>query len=61
MEITKDVEGELTEASNGGKIVKTAKRLNSQNINSRVVWTPTLKKGGKLTLTYTYQVYIPSR
>ncbi|MCB0825443.1 MAG: hypothetical protein KDC26_04590 [Armatimonadetes bacterium] len=61
MEITKDVEGELTEASNGGKIVKTAKRLNSQNINSRVVWTPTLKKGGKLTLTYTYQVYIASR
>ncbi len=60
LKITKDLLGEATAASHGAEIVKTTRGLNSANINCRLTWTQDLKKGERVELTYTYQIYLRS-
>lgn len=52
--------GEVTMASENGKIVKTAMGLNQLNPSSLITWTPTLESGKSLKLTYTVRVLVPT-
>lgn len=60
LKVTKDVLGEITVASHDGQIVKTTRGLNSANVNTRCTWQRKVEKGEKLTLEYTYQIYLRS-
>ncbi len=60
MKVSRTLTGEVIEAGNEGKVVKTAKGLRSVNVSSAINWTPTLKPGATLKLTYSYKVYVPT-
>lgn len=61
MRIRKSIEGEVIEAPGSASSFKSTKRLNQVNINSVIEWRPSLKKGEKVTFTYTYKVYTTAR
>lgn len=61
MKITKDVTGEVVASTGDAKVIKNAKGLRDVNAHAQIQWTPTVKAGEKLTLTYTYKVYVPTR
>jgi len=44
----------------GGELFKSASGLTRMNANSRLTWNKQLKAGEKLTLTYTYKMYVVS-
>ncbi|MBS1718190.1 MAG: hypothetical protein JSS72_10720 [Armatimonadetes bacterium] len=58
MEITKHLTGEITDDASGAKVVKLAKGLTAQNVQSELKWNPTIEPGKSTTLSYTYKVYI---
>ena len=58
IEITRDITGEVLEASHDGKIEKEGKRVHRVNSDSSLTWNISLKPGEDITLTYTYQQYI---
>jgi hypothetical protein len=60
MRITKSITGDETSIDGGAKVTKEAKGLQAINSQELLEWTPTLAKGQKLTLTYTYKVYVRS-
>ncbi len=56
--VRKAVVGEVAEASDSGKIVKLAKKLNSVNPDSQVTWDFELAPGAEKVLTYQYTVLV---
>lgn len=61
MKISKQLEGEVLKAEGSANLFKSAARLNQVNPTTLIEWRPTVKKGSKIVLEYTYQVYIPAR
>ena len=60
IEITKNLNGEVTKYDGEPKIVRLANGLNSVNPNSQMVWKVDVKPGkdNDVKLTYTYQIYV---
>jgi hypothetical protein len=56
--VRKAIVGEVAEASDSGKIVKLAKKLNSVNPDSQVTWEFELAPGAEKVLTYQYKVLV---
>lgn len=60
MKITKSLTGEVQTADGDPKITKVAKGLQEVNPRANLEWTPEIPAGKKLTLTYTYKLYVRS-
>ena len=58
LSVRKSLVGEVLESSEGGKVVKVVKKLNSVNPDSRVSWEFELAPGAEKVLTYSYKVLI---
>lgn len=58
--VTKEVVGEIFETTPEAKVTKSPGGLGQQNTTAKAVWTPTVAAGAKLTLTYSYRVYVRS-
>lgn len=58
--VTKEVVGEIFETSPTAKVTKSPGGLGQQNTTAKAVWTPTVPAGEKVTLTYSYRVYVRS-
>lgn len=56
--VRKAIVGEVAEASDGGKIVKLAKKINSVNPESQVTWEFELAPSAEKVLTYQYKVLV---
>jgi hypothetical protein len=61
MKISKQFEGEALSTGNADNVFKSAKRLNQVNPTTAVEWRPSLKKGEKKVIEYTYKVYVTAR
>lgn len=57
LRLRKRMTGEVFENS-AGKASRSSTGLNQINSNSMIEWTPTLKAGEKVKLTYKYRVYV---
>lgn len=60
MTITKNLTGEVTVSTGTPEITKTTRGLRQVNTTSRLTWKPDVKGGEKLTLEYTYKLYVPA-
>lgn len=60
LRIRHDFTGEVVSAEGSPDIKKTAKGLRDTNPSGRITWNRTLKPGEKLTLSFTYDVYVRS-
>lgn len=58
LSIKKNMVGDVSEANEGGKIIKLAKGLTAANANSQVSWDFELAPGAEKVLTYQYTVLI---
>lgn len=58
LQITKYLTGEMVSADGSPEIKSIAKGLRAVNPRQQLRWTVTLKPDEKLTLTYTYKVYL---
>ena len=52
--------GEIVETTPEAKVTKSPAGLGGQNPTAKAVWTLTIPAGEKVTLTYTYRVYVRS-
>ena len=60
MTITKNLTGEVISKTGDATLTKTTRGLRQVNTTSRLVWKPEVKSGEKLTLEYTYKLYVPA-
>lgn len=60
MRITKNLTGEVISKTGDPAVTKTTRGLRQVNTTSKLVWKPSVKKGEKLTLEYTYKLYVPA-
>ncbi len=60
LRVTKEVVGEIVATSPLAKVTKSPGGLGQQNPTGKAVWTPTVAPGAKVTLTYSYRVYVRS-
>lgn len=60
MTVTKNLTGEVTSSTGSPEIVKTTRGLRQVNTTSKLTWKPEVKSGEKLTLEYTYKLYVPA-
>ncbi|MBS1703196.1 MAG: hypothetical protein JST12_16150 [Armatimonadetes bacterium] len=60
MRITKNLTGEVISKTGDPTVTKTTRGLRQVNTTSKLVWKPSVKKGEKLTLEYTYKLYVPA-
>lgn len=58
VKVTKEITGELVDATNSPETTKIAKQLSAVNVRNRLVWTLPLEAGQAMKLNYTYKVYI---
>lgn len=61
MEVSKEIVGEVVSSGNAGKSTKSVRSRSDANPLSTIKWDLNLDKGQKLTLKYTYTVYVQSR
>ncbi len=61
LRIRHDFTGELVSADGDPVTKKTARGLRDTNPTGRLIWTKTIEPGQKLSLTYTYHVYVRSQ
>ncbi len=57
IQIKKNIEGEMVLAG-GANVTKTTRGLRDLNPRSTLEWTPSVKAGQSLTMTYSYRVYV---
>ena len=60
MTITKNLTGEVVSNTGDPVVTKTTRGLRQVNTTSKLVWKPEVKPGDKLTLEYTYKLYVPA-
>ena len=60
MTITKNLTGEVLTKTGDPTVTKTTRGLRQVNTTSKLVWKPEVKSGDKLTLEYTYKLYVPA-
>ena len=60
LRVTKEVVGEIVATSPEAKVTKAPGGLGQQNPRGKAVWSSTVASGEKVTLTYTYRVYVRS-
>ena len=60
MTITKNLTGEVVTSTGTPVVTKTTRGLRQVNTTSRLTWKPEVKSGDKLTLEYTYKLYVPA-
>lgn len=60
MTITKNLTGEVVSKTGDPTVTKTTRGLRQVNTTSRLVWKPEVKSGEKITLEYTYKLYVPA-
>lgn len=60
MTITKNLTGEVISKTGDPTVTKTTRGLRQVNTTSRLVWKPEVKGGEKLSLEYTYKLYVPA-
>lgn len=60
MTITKNLTGEVITKTGDPTVTKTTRGLRQVNTTSKLVWKPEVKPGDKLTLEYTYKLYVPA-
>jgi len=58
MNVHKDVVGEVSECSEGGKVTKVAKKLTAVNPQSEIEWEFALAAGAEKELTYNYKILV---
>ena len=60
MTITKNLTGEVLSNTGSPVVTKTTRGLRQVNTTSRLTWKPEVKNGEKLTLEYSYKLYVPA-
>ncbi|HET6205076.1 MAG TPA: hypothetical protein VFI25_19970 [Planctomycetota bacterium] len=58
LEITKQIQGEVTKNPNEAKVVQVAKGLRQVNPNARLTWTVPIDAGKRATIDYEYALYV---
>jgi len=58
MNVHKQLVGEVSESSEGGKITKVAKKLTAVNPQSEIEWEFNLPAGAEKELTYNYKIFV---
>lgn len=58
MNVHKEVVGEVSESSEGGKVTKVAKKLTAVNPQSEIEWEFALAAGAEKELTYNYKILV---
>ena len=60
MTITKNLTGEVISNTGSPVVTKTTRGLRQVNTTSKLTWKPEVKSGEKLTLEYSYKLYVPA-
>ena len=60
MTIMKNLTGEVISNTGNPVVTKTTRGLRQVNTTSKLTWKPEVKSGEKLTLEYSYKLYVPA-